>query len=275
MTEVWKSIPGFDGYDVGDHGRVRSYRNGRWGLRKNPTLLKCSGAEYPRVTLSRGGRKHYIRVHKLVMLAFIGPPPDGMQVCHKNSNGLDNRLENLRYDTRIGNERDKCPFTDGQIVKMRERRAAGEKMAALAREHNVSYTHMWNICTGRTLTLVGGPITPSKPRSKYTYIRRNFTDEQIIDIRQRRQHGETLRSIAGDYKVSIAHISKIDRGESYKNVPTPRRGVSKMRILTFRELWQSRDPDLAAAQKAKCDARWTVRGELEPRRRTRKRNRQR
>lgn len=48
-----------------------------------------------------------------------------------------------------------------------------------------------------------------------------------------------------------------------------------MRILTCDELWQSRRPDLVAAQKAVCNARWTVRGKLEPRRRKRKRNRRR
>lgn len=33
------------------------------------------------------------------MLAFIGPPPEGMEVCHNNGNPRDNRVVNLRYDS--------------------------------------------------------------------------------------------------------------------------------------------------------------------------------
>lgn len=47
-----------------------------------------------------------IPVHQLVALAFIGPRPDGMDVCHNNGDGQDNRPGNLRYDTRTSNNRD-------------------------------------------------------------------------------------------------------------------------------------------------------------------------
>ena len=37
--ETWKEIPGLDGmYEVSDLGRVRSFRNGRWG-RKDEALI--------------------------------------------------------------------------------------------------------------------------------------------------------------------------------------------------------------------------------------------
>lgn len=37
------------------------------------------------------------------MLAFVGEPLEGMEVCHINGDPTDNRLENLRYDTRTQN----------------------------------------------------------------------------------------------------------------------------------------------------------------------------
>lgn len=46
-------------------------------------------------------------VHRLVAAAFLGPCPDGLQVCHSNGNSHDNRLENLRYDTPSNNQADK------------------------------------------------------------------------------------------------------------------------------------------------------------------------
>jgi hypothetical protein len=50
------------------------------------------------------GRKYY--VHRLVLLAFVGPCPAGMQCCHENDKHDDNRLENLRWDTPKANSRD-------------------------------------------------------------------------------------------------------------------------------------------------------------------------
>lgn len=47
------------------------------------------------------GRKY--RVHRLVLEAFVGPCPPGMECCHNNGNPADNRLENLRWDTRSAN----------------------------------------------------------------------------------------------------------------------------------------------------------------------------
>jgi hypothetical protein len=41
------------------------------------------------------------------MAAFVGPCPEGMEVCHNNGDPTDNRMENLRYGTHSSNEQDK------------------------------------------------------------------------------------------------------------------------------------------------------------------------
>ncbi len=45
--------------------------------------------------------------HRAVLLAFVGPCPEGMEACHNNGDPLDNRVENLRWDTRSNNTLDK------------------------------------------------------------------------------------------------------------------------------------------------------------------------
>ena len=46
-------------------------------------------------------------VHQLVAEAFLGPCPQGMEVCHNDGDRANNKLENLRYDTRKANHADK------------------------------------------------------------------------------------------------------------------------------------------------------------------------
>jgi hypothetical protein len=53
--------------------------------------------------LTGAGRIERCYVHDLVLLAFVGPKPEGLEVCHGNDVKADNRLQNLRYDTRSAN----------------------------------------------------------------------------------------------------------------------------------------------------------------------------
>jgi hypothetical protein len=99
--ERWAWIPGFEGrYQVSDLGHVLSF------AKSQPRLLAGrlhrGHHTYRRVWFQ--GRE--FMVHVLVMLAFAGPCPDGHEVCHKNGDGLDNRLDNLYYGTPSQNTRD-------------------------------------------------------------------------------------------------------------------------------------------------------------------------
>lgn len=115
--ETWKPVVGYEGYyEVSDLGRVRSldrtiyYRDGRVQRHKGK-LLKGSMNNLPQrhlsVNLTRRARQTTKYVHSLVMEAFIGPRPEGMEVCHNNGVAEDNRLKNLRYGTKSENAYDK------------------------------------------------------------------------------------------------------------------------------------------------------------------------
>lgn len=82
---------------VSDDGQVYSIRSDR-------VLVQSPGkGGYPVVTLSRDGKPKTMRVHRIVLEAFVGPCPPGQQACHANDNASDNRLENLRWDTSRAN----------------------------------------------------------------------------------------------------------------------------------------------------------------------------
>jgi hypothetical protein len=56
-----------------------------------------------RVNLGRGCMRY---VHRLVLEAFIGPCPHGMEACHWDGRPENNQLSNLRWDTDLANQAD-------------------------------------------------------------------------------------------------------------------------------------------------------------------------
>jgi hypothetical protein len=102
-------VPGYESaYEVSDQGRVRSLnyrRTGRVRLLSPAPDGRRGGRGYLGVNLGFVGRR-YVRVHVLVLLAFVGPRPPGMEACHRNGDRTDNRLENLRWGTHAENAAD-------------------------------------------------------------------------------------------------------------------------------------------------------------------------
>jgi len=99
----WAPIPGFEGtYEVSTQGHVRRtapVRGSKVGRVLRPQVKKG----YPFVYLFLEGRRYGRLVHRLVALAFLGDPGAGFEVCHKDGDSMNPRLENLRWDTRSAN----------------------------------------------------------------------------------------------------------------------------------------------------------------------------
>lgn len=115
MPETWRAVPGFEGfYEVSDLGCVRSLdrvirssRGGGTQVARGRLLSPSIDGDGRRVvSLSRDGRRRVRRVYQLVMEAFVGPCPPGLEVCHGDGVRTNDVLSNLRYDTRGNNHRD-------------------------------------------------------------------------------------------------------------------------------------------------------------------------
>ena len=104
MTEErWLTVPGFEGrYDVSSEGRVRSTKSG-----KMRSLAKQNKGGYREVSLWDGTKLTTFKLHRLVYVAFNGPVPDGLEVCHKDDNKDNNFVDNLVAVTRLRNMRDR------------------------------------------------------------------------------------------------------------------------------------------------------------------------
>lgn len=117
LSVIFVDPPQYPGYRVGRNGSIWS----RWvkGL-KPPTLgttwrkLKPSTMLHGHlvVTLTKNARK--TMVHRVVLLAFVGPCPDGMEGCHNDGNPANNAISNLRYDTHASNMADRRKHGTGQ-----------------------------------------------------------------------------------------------------------------------------------------------------------------
>jgi hypothetical protein len=183
-TVEYRDIQGFPGYRVGADSSVWS----RWrigckrGLGKKWHRLKGSpdSSGYPSVKLKRNGASYAKRIHILMLEAFVGPCPTGMECRHLDDNKLNNALDNLKWGTRSENMRDaiannKRPrgedyfnaiLTEKKVHKIMEMRRAGCTYRKIQSAIGGPVNTIVAVCRGRTwkhvtrLTLCRPSISP-------------------------------------------------------------------------------------------------------------------
>lgn len=152
----YRNIPDFPGYRVGTNGAVWScrYRNGlapdRWHrLRENKDR-----DGYQIVVLHRNRQAFRRNVARLVLMAFVGPCPPGMESCHEDGNPGNNALSNLRWDTHANNRAD----MERHGTSPRGERVGNSKLVAL----QVQYIRCL-AALGMTYAVIARHIGVSKP----------------------------------------------------------------------------------------------------------------
>ena len=159
--EVWRDVPGYEGlYQVSTLGRVKSVPKAvRYGFNFRYVRAKIlkprpDEAGYLQVVLCKGKTHRQFMVHRLVLEAFVGPCPEGMEGCHHPDNDITNcKLTNLRWDTHKANCADKeqagtvrrgedhkmAKLTEAQVREIRDKYATGEfSQDQLAKEYGIS-----------------------------------------------------------------------------------------------------------------------------------------
>lgn len=169
-TEEWRPVLGYEGlYEVSDIGRVRSVdrtvnvrRKGCRHRRKRQGRMLRIGSNRgrPTVGLWKDGKQSVFFVHRLVLEAFVGSRPEGLECCHGDGDHANNRIGNLRWDTHASNEADKdrhgtrprrenhrsSKLTEHDVREIRRRYAAGEvTQRSLAFEFGVTRANVGHV----------------------------------------------------------------------------------------------------------------------------------
>lgn len=155
-----RPIPSKPGYFADAYGAIWSNRRGGW----HRLAVDFSDKGYPRSTVN----SRTVRVPALVLEAFVGPRPDGMEACHNDGNKANCRPTNLRWDTPKGNHADKklhgtsntgsrhgqAKLDESSVAHIKARFRAGDSAFALAKVYGVNESTMRRIKSGATWTHV-------------------------------------------------------------------------------------------------------------------------
>lgn len=160
MVEEWKIIPGYENYKISNHGNIIN-------LYMKSRLRPCFNFKKTHYTANLYGKDETYKIHqlhRLVLQAFVGPCPEGMQCCHNNGNGLDNRLENLRWDTtksncadqaehgtkRLNERHHRSKLSNDECLTIKSISPYRGMIPKLAKYYNVSVSTIRDIIKGKT-----------------------------------------------------------------------------------------------------------------------------
>ena len=172
IQEKWLDVPGYEGrYKVSDQGRVRSVERFTRCINKFGTeyyqpvhgRILTSGCSfrgrYQAVTIYKKKQQKRVTIHRLVLAAFVGPCPYGLEGSHLNGNDHDNRLSNLVWETKKQNHArkikhgtaqrgERCSLAilkESEVREIRRRFDAGESAASIQEDFSVSYKTIFNV----------------------------------------------------------------------------------------------------------------------------------
>lgn len=190
MKEIWKDVVGYEGrYMVSNKGRVlslpKTVRNGTGWITRRKKIMGASpdGCGHVHTLLRKNGKSKLHPIHRLVLEAFVGPCPAGMEARHfPDRNPSNNNLCNLQWGTKkeqfqdrvvhgtvlYGEKSPNAKLTYEKVTKAKQLRVKGwtfEKIANLFKVNPRTiysaikgkqwkhHTHQENLATGEIIEI--------------------------------------------------------------------------------------------------------------------------
>jgi hypothetical protein len=182
MEEIWKEIPGYEGYyEVSNHGQVRSLdrmiKNKKGFYLKKGQIIKPHiwGHGYNRISLHKNRKYTRHSVHILVANVYITKIKDKPIINHKDGNKINNHVDNLEWVTHqenrlhaaktglnkgpIGEKQHLSKLTRDDVVQIRKLRNSGIEYGEISKLYNVTKMTIRCACTGKTWKHVDYPFS--------------------------------------------------------------------------------------------------------------------
>lgn len=140
--EIWKDIAGYEGYQISNHGRIKSHF-------KTARILKpyLNTDGYLNIDI----KKKQYKVHRLVAEAFIPNPENLPQVNHKDENKTNNNVTNLEWCTAEYN----INYSHSKQIICIETGQTYSSIKDAALQLNLNSSYISNACKGRYKTAYG------------------------------------------------------------------------------------------------------------------------
>ena len=160
-------VLGLPNYWAGSDGSIWSCnkhnRNGKIGQwRKLKTPNDQDG--HLRATMFCNSQRRQMFVHQVILMAFVGTCPDGLECRHLDGNPYNNSLSNLCWGTHLENMADKgkhgttakgetngfSKLTESEVVLIRQLWQDGNLMKDIAGQFNTDPTNVSSIVKRKT-----------------------------------------------------------------------------------------------------------------------------
>jgi hypothetical protein len=177
-------------------------------------------------------------VYHLVLEAFVGPCPPGLECRHLDGNNQNNRRDNLCWGTKLENAADmvrhgtsckgekarEAVLTEANVLEALLLRVAGENVASIARRFGVAPCTMSSIFHGRTwryvTDVVGLPPVRANwgiPKGEEQHLA-VLKEADVLEVLEKHRAGESSRVIARRLGVAPTTIQSIHVGRTWRHV---------------------------------------------------------
>ena len=157
--------------------------------------------------------------HRFAFLEYCQEIPSGMFVCHRCDNPSCVNPDHLFFFIHADNMRDmdakgrrpvgdscaSSKLTDAEVKQVLEMAIRRVPQEEIAKAFGISRSHVAGIKAGSKRRMVAGTRDPS----------RKLTRDAVEQIRARAVGGESRASLAAEFGISSAHVSKIRLGRAW------------------------------------------------------------